>query len=213
MSVDQLKSLASAKLGFARSNSFLVELPTVFGGNSALSRLATLGGNELNLLCSNVNLPGKQILTQDRRIGMEFQKVAYGYAVDDVTMTFYALNDYGIKKYIDNWMNLTVNQDGHTVKYKEEYQKDIRIHQLRKPLINKSIDVGKVNVNIGLAQGTVYSVQLQKAFPTSVSSIDLNNELDGLVQVTCQFSYTKWKAVDDPQGFIKVSGGFGNLFS
>lgn len=213
MSVDQLKSLASAKLGFARSNSFLVELPTVFGGNSALSRLATLGGNELNLLCSNVNLPGKQILTQDRRIGMEFQKVAYGYAVDDVTMTFYALNDYGIKKYIDNWMNLTVNQDGHTVKYKEEYQKDIRIHQLRKPLINKSIDVGKVNVNIGLAQGTVYSVQLQKAFPTSVSSIELNNELDGLVQVTCQFSYTKWKAVDDPQGFIKVSGGFGNLFS
>lgn len=213
MSVDQLKSLASAKLGFARSNSFLVELPTVFGGNSALSRLATLGGNELNLLCSNVNLPGKQILTQDRRIGMEFQKVAYGYAVDDVTMIFYALNDYGIKKYIDNWMNLTVNQDGHTVKYKEEYQKDIRIHQLRKPLINKSIDVGKVNVNIGLAQGTVYSVQLQKAFPTSVSSIDLNNELDGLVQVAVQFSYTKWKAVDDPQGFIKVSGGFGNLFS
>ena len=97
-SVDELKSLASVKLGFARTSNFLVELPSSFGGNSILSRIATMGGNELNILCNSVQLPGKQIMTHDRRIGLEFQKVAHGYAVDDVTMTFYALNDYGIKK-------------------------------------------------------------------------------------------------------------------
>ena len=43
MSVDQLKSLASAKLGFARQNAFLVEMPSGFGGRSLLSRIATLG--------------------------------------------------------------------------------------------------------------------------------------------------------------------------
>lgn len=212
-SVDELKSLASAKLGFARSNSFLVELPTNFGGNSLLGQLATLGGNQLNLLCNSVTLPGKQILTNDRRVGLEFQKIAYGYAVDDVSMTFYALNDYGIKKYLDNWMGTIVDEENHTVAYKSDYERDIRIHQLRKPIINKSFDIGPLGINVGLGAGTVYSVQLLKAFPTTVSAIELNNELDGLIQVTCQFSYTRWKAINDPQGFISVSGGFGSLLS
>mgnify|MGYP007000440401 CR=1 len=56
------------------------------------------GGGDLNLLCSNATLPGKQILTYDRVIGMERQRTAYGYAVDDTTLTFYALNDYGTRK-------------------------------------------------------------------------------------------------------------------
>jgi len=57
--------------------------------------------------------------------------------------------------------------------------------------------------------GSVYSVQLIDAFPTTVTSIDLNNELDGLVQVTAQFSYTRWKAIDDNQGLFKLSGSIG----
>jgi hypothetical protein len=32
-SIDQIKTLASSKLGFARSNQFLVELPTDFSGD------------------------------------------------------------------------------------------------------------------------------------------------------------------------------------
>ena len=126
-SVDELKSLASVKLGFARTSNFLVELPSSFGGNSILSRIATMGGNELNILCNSVQLPGKQIMTHDRRIGLEFQKVAHGYAVDDVTMTFYALNDYGIKKYMDAWMATIVDEANHTVGYKNDYERDIRI--------------------------------------------------------------------------------------
>ena len=212
-SVDELKSLASVKLGFARTSNFLVELPSSFGGNSILSRIATMGGNELNILCNSAQLPGKQIMTHDRRIGLEFQKVAHGYAVDDVTMTFYALNDYGIKKYMDTWMATIVDEANHTVGYKSDYERDIRIHQLRKPIINKNVDVGPASINIGLGAGTVYSCKLLKAFPTTVNSIELNNELDGLVQVAVQFSYTRWEAINDPQGFIKVGGGFGSIFS
>ena len=106
--VDQLKSLASSKLGFARTNQFLVELPTTFEGSSGfLGRLTTLltsgvglgsGGGDLNLLCSSATLPGKQILTHDRVVGMERQRTAYGYAVDDVNLSFYTLNDYGTRK-------------------------------------------------------------------------------------------------------------------
>ena len=214
MSIDQLKSLASLKLGFARSNQFLVELPSDFsGGGGILGGLANfLGGSNLNLLCSRASLPGKQILTTEREIGMTREKIAYGYASEDVSMTFYAMNDYGIMKYFDQWRARTVNEETHEAKYKKDYVRPIKIHQLRKPILNKGVSAGPIRVNIGLGQGTVYSVELIDAFPTTVSSIELNNELDGLVEINVQISYTNWRTRSDSQGFISANVGLGNLF-
>lgn len=211
--IDQLKSLVSSKLGAARSNQFLVELPQDFASGGLLAQIAslaaagTMGGGDLNLLCNSVTMPGRQVLTNDRRIGMEYQKVAYGYAVADVAMSFYVLNDYGIKKYFDTWYDTTVFDDNQVVPYKTNYIRDVRIHQLRKPIINKDFNIGPINIDIGIGQGTPYSVVLKDAFPTSVNAIELNNELDGLVQLNVEFSYTNWSAVDDNQGFFKVSAG------
>ena len=221
--LDSLKGLVSSKLGVARTNQFLVELPTDFaGGGSLLSRITSLvasgslGGGDMNILCSAVSLPGRQVLTRDRRIGMEYQKVAYGYAVEEVTMQFYVLNDYGIKKYFDTWYNSTLDDVQNIARYKNEYVRDIKIHQLRKPIINKQFDIGPVNIDVGIGQGTPYSVKLLDAFPTTVNAIELNNELDGLVQINVQFSYTNWQPVSDTQGFFKVSaglpGGLGGIF-
>ena len=222
MSVDQLKGLVSAKLGFARTNQFLVELPSEFASGGLLSTLTSLvtsgsmGGGDLNLLCTSATLPGKQVLHAERRIGMEYEKIANGYAVDDVSLTFYVLNDYGIKKYFDKWYSTTVVDDFHVAPYKTEYARDVKIHQLRRPIINKEFNIGPVNFDVGIGQGTPYSVQLIDAFPTTVQAIELNNELDGLVQVTVQLSYTNWKPVNDGQGFFKISaglpGGLGGIF-
>lgn len=216
-SIDQLKSLASSKLGFARSNQFLVELPTNFAGSGGfLGSLTTLltsgvglgsGGGDLNLLCTSATLPGKQILTHDRRIGMEFQKVAYGYAVDDVNLTFYALNDYGTRKYFDEWRSYTLNENGHIAAYKKDYAKDVKIHQLRKPIKNIGTSAGPIKVNIGLGGGSVYSVRLRDAFPTTVQAVELNNDLDGLVQIGVQLSYTNWERTSSGQGWIQATGG------
>ena len=140
-SVDELKALANTKLGFARPNRFLVTFPTSFGGSGGIlgSVLGLLNiggggasGRELNILCSNTTLPAKVTLTSERRIGMEFQKVAYGYAVDDVSMTFYLMNDYGVKEYFDAWRNSAIPEDGgnaFTSNYKSTYAKSITIHQ------------------------------------------------------------------------------------
>ena len=155
-SVDELKALANTKLGFARANRFLVTLPTSFGGGGGLLQgiigLLTGGGGgasgrELNILCSSVTLPGKITLTNDRRIGMEFQKVAYGYAVDDVSMTFYLMNDYGVKEYFDAWQNTAIPESGRKAfksNYKSQYAKSVTIHQLRQPLKGFSKQVGPI---------------------------------------------------------------------
>jgi len=193
--IDDLKALASVKLGFARSNNFLVTLPADFG----------VDGREMNILCTNATLPGKQILTHDRIIGMERQKVAYGYVVDDINMVFYLMNDYGVKKYFDTWREKIIDEENFDNNYKSEYQKDIQIHQLRKPVIGFSKQIGPFRPNIGIGGGTVYSCNLIDAFPTTFNAVELSNELDGLLQYSVTFSYTNWKVFNSPQNFLKAS--------
>jgi hypothetical protein len=211
-SIEDIKALANTKLGFARPNKFLVTMPTVGVGGGLLAGLigAFSGGGggasprELNILCSNATMPAKQILTNDRRIGMEFQKVAYGYAVDDVSMTFYLMNDYGIKDYFDSWRSTILDEVGQASNYKNEYAKTVTIHQLRQPLKGFSKQLGPIRFNAGIGGGSVYSVDLLEAFPIASSAIELNNDLDGLVQLTVTFAYTNWRRSRGVQNFINM---------
>ena len=194
-SVDELKAIASVKLGFARPNNYLVTLPDLGGVSS----------RELNVLCRSTALPAKQVLTTERRIGMEMQKVAYGYAVPDVSMTFYCMNDYGVKKYFDEWRAITIGEEIGELKYKNDYAKTVTIHQLRKPLVGLSKALGPLRANIGIGGGSVYSVELREAFPTTVSAIQLNNDLDGLVELTVEMSYTNWYTAEAQQNFLNAN--------
>lgn len=214
-SIDNLKTLANTKLGFAKANQFLVQMPPLGSSNSggfggflaSLFSLPSIPGiieheptsREMNFLCSQVQLPGKQILTTDRRIGMENQKVAYGYAVPEVSMTFYLMNDYGIKRYIDGWMRYILDEYNGIPAYKNEYQHSIKIHQLRRPIAGVSANFGPINIQGDVGGGSVYSCELIQAFPTTMNSIELSNELDGLVQLNVSFSYTRW--IDRDVGF------------
>ena len=211
-SIEDIKAIANTKLGFARPNKFLVTLPTVGVGGGLIAGLigAFNGGNggasprELNILCSNATMPAKQILTNERRIGMELQKVAYGYAVDDVSMTFYLMNDYGVKDYFDSWRSTILDETGQASNYKNEYAKTVTIHQLRQPLKGFSKQLGPIRFNAGIGGGSVYSVDLLEAFPIASSAIELNNDLDGLVQLTVTFAYTNWRRSRGVQNFINM---------
>lgn len=243
-SINELKGMASAKLGFARTNNYLIELPSLaassgkknfgLGGiagsvansivEQATSFIPSIPGltpdrlpnsRELNTLCRGASLPGKQILTADRRIGMNNEKVAYGYAVGDVNLTFYMLNDYSIKNYFDEWLNLIID-DGYgesgkklaqSVKYKDEYAKTVKIHQLRKPQIGFSGSLGPISANVGLGGGSVYTVELIEAFPITINEITFSNDLDGIVEMSVSLTFTNWKKAKPSQNFISASIG------
>jgi hypothetical protein len=118
--IDDLKALISSKGGVARSNVFAVALPPIAG----------LRSRELNLLCSSVNLPGRQIMTQERDIGLITQKVANNHVFDDVSLTFRCLNDYGIKEYFEAWQDRCIDQNSLEVGYLNDYAFNVKIHQL-----------------------------------------------------------------------------------
>ena len=120
--IDDLKALISNKGGVARGNVYAVSLPP----------LAGLRSRELNLLCSGVNLPGRQIMSQERQIGLISQKVATDHAFDDVSLTFRCLNDYGIREYFETWQNLCIDQQSLEVGYLNEYAFNVKIHQLKR---------------------------------------------------------------------------------
>ena len=199
-SVDKIKSMVAQRGGIARPNNFLVELPT----------LAGISTRDLNILCRTATLPGKQILTHDRRFGMQFEKIAYGYAVDDITLSFLMTNDYSARRYFDAWRELVIDETGQTAGYKKDYAKRVVIHQLANSIpslfLSGGVQIGPVNVGGSFAIGnsldgrvdittSVYSCELIDAFPTTIGQIDFNNEQDGLIEMSVQLSYKNWKVV------------------
>jgi len=249
--IEQLKGALISKNGIAVTNQYSVEMPTTVGINNK-SKLSGLDPRDANILCKNVSMPGKQILTLDRQMGLFNEKVVNGFAVDDVSMTFYALNDYGIKKYFDSWRRVMVGEErlsdaalqskeastdteqtpesienekrkteelGNTrnplrkgtVAYKNDYVSPIKIHQLRKPIMRVGFDLGPLSIDFDLLGASIYSIELIDAFPTTISSIELSNDADGLVEVSVQFSYTNWIVIKDERGLfspkISLSGG------
>ena len=98
-----------------------------------------------------------------------------------------------------------------TVAYKNDYVSPIKIHQLRKPIMRVGFDLGPLSIDFDLLGASIYSVELIDAFPTTISSIELSNDADGLVEVSVQFSYTNWIVIKDERGLfspkISLSGG------
>ncbi len=191
-SVDQMKSLIGKKGGLAMANLWKVQLPNL-GRESSY---------DLNLLCKDVQLPGRQILTQERIIGMKQKKVAYGYAEEDVSMTFYVMNDYGIKEYFDEWQSRIINFNTKELKYKDNYVADIEITQLQKKkrnglTVNFEIDFTANNLadlfDFSITSDIeVYKCKLIRAFPTTINALQLNSEQNGLLELNVQFSYDDW---------------------
>lgn len=185
-SINELKALASRKGGFAQASQYLVKLPSLGFYNS----------RDLNLLCKAAVLPGRQILTSDRKIGIKDTKVAYGYALDPLSMTFQVMNDYGVKTYFEIWQDSIINQASQTPRYKSEYTQDIQIVQLRKGVgIDTDLRLGPfvLDIDIFKSANVVYECTLLNAFPTTITEVALSQD-GALVELTVNFEYDNWRS-------------------
>lgn len=201
LSVNTLKSHISERGGLARQNRYLVELPalmgnTILNGNLATDlttnvqrqqarmdqfNLAESGNGSfygMSLMCRSTNMPGKQILSLDRRVGLTYNKVAYGYASEDVSMTFQLTEGYSIKDYFEGWQQMAVVSKGtsnaHYPRYLDEYARDVTVSQL------------------GMDGEVKYAVKLIKAYPTTVSAIQFNDASGEPTELSVQLSYRRW---------------------
>jgi len=215
--IDRLKSQISSKRGVASPNYYKVTLPGARFGSNA---------DQLNLLCRGVNIPGRQMVTTDRKIGNTLIKVAQDHAFDDVTLTFLLLNDYGVRRYFENWQATIINRDTKEVGYFKDYAFPVQIAQLKKgvgfPIAN--IDLGLPSLPseiqgrlpslgpINLAQGeidfnfltggdVIYECELLDAYPTNMGQIQLADTAENsLIEITIQLTYRNWRQTGTSEG-------------
>lgn len=213
-SIENLLGTIAGKDGIALPNIYRVYLPS----------FSYLGPREMDVLCTSVNLPGRQIMTVDKKIGTIFEKVAYDQAYDDVNMSFLMLNDYGARKYFETWQNLAIDQDSYTVGYKSDYARTVKIQQLKKgidikaPSLLRSVasrfadqilDNLDIGINIG-SKDVIYECELIDAFPTTMDMVQLGNDLnDQVLQLNVQLSYKNWKSTANE---ISLSAGRDDIF-
>jgi len=195
-SVNQLISVISKGGGIAKSNIFKVTLPPLGEGT-----------RDYDLLCKAANIPGRVAATTERTIGPVITDVGNGFTNTDVTLTFMVLNDYRIKHYFDRWQSLVFSQgNSHGKKYelgyKKDYAKTIKIAALRPglPIIDAAYTRGSVDLNSSTKfDEVVYSVELYQAFPKSVTGFELNNELDGIIELQVDISFDTFKSQNEKQ--------------
>lgn len=212
-SIEQLKSEISAGGGMAIGNLYHVQLPTFTAQNLDVEMPS------MSLLCRAATIPGRQILSTEKQIGVYTTKMAYGFAAEDVTLTFYALNDFEVRKYFEVWQAAAVNHTTGTVGYFDEYTAPVVIHHLKKevafPVIRKKLfesskipsfirgklprlgplDLaqGEFDLDLVTGGGITYEVTLNKAYPTTLNAIELG--ADGqLLEISVQLSYKNWES-------------------
>jgi hypothetical protein len=195
-SIEELKGTVSGAGGFALAHQYMVELPSLPG--------TSLTARERNALCRVTRLPGRQILTNQREVGLMKQSMAYGYAVESIGLSFHVLNDYKTKKYFDFWQNLVVDQNSQQISYPSDYKKPVKIYQLQK---GKAFDLGErsfsifgININLDfdllVKDKIIYGVELEDAFPITMNGIDLTDaSIDQTVEISIDLSYKNWKRI------------------
>jgi hypothetical protein len=126
-------------------------------------------------------------------------KVPYSFVNEDVTFTFLLTGDYYMRKMFDNWSNLVFDTQNYEMRYPETYTTDVRISQLNKQNI------------------PIYTVKLEKAYPTGINAIALDNTAENSIQkVIVNMTYENFVVegfVDSVTGIAKGAlGSVTNLF-
>jgi len=139
-----------------------------------------LGKNtdRLNMLTDEVVLPGKTIATSEYTDGRQTKKIPYTFIEDEVTITFIENTNYEVRRFFDAWMSQIFDKQRYRVGYKDDFVGGVKIYQLDK--------TGK----------EVYGIELQRAYPTTITPVQLNNAgAEDLVKITVTFAYDIYSTI------------------
>lgn len=210
--VEELKSQIRQSGGLARGNQFMVTLPQL--------NTYSVDPQELNIMCTAAALPGRQIMSMDLTIGTQNRKIANGYAVADLQLTFLVANNHEIRRYFEAWQNEAHNQATGEVGYFDDYTYDVQIHTVERGvrtslykrqlgLTNKipsiirnrlpsigPLDLSQDEIDVGVQfkMKKTYTCKLLECYPTTMNDQTVGNGEEGFMELSVQLSYTDWES-------------------
>ena len=196
--IDRLKSTLNKHDGVAIQNRFNVIftppsqsllnlnfesiLSSALSGGFSLKNLIN-DPRDISLLTEKVNMPGRKISTFQYGAYEQENSYPYDFIDDDCQMTFKGTNDMYIRRMFDNWIEGIYSTEGHVVGYKDDYAVDVVIQMLN------------------VKNNPIYGVRLEKAYPISISGVDLNQDAQAPVSFTVDWKYDKFI----PEGALSSS--------
>ena len=192
----KVSSLKSKILHVAQTSVYQVKLqppdPVVkFLNSSGRDVNYRLDGENIELMCSETNLPGSSLATHD--VTNDYpgvtEKMAYRRIFDEtIDFTFMVDRDYSVIEFLDGWMNY-VTGDGTTFS-REDMVDRTAYYRMNYPEDYKSDNLyitkwEKDNSNSSM------TYQFIGAFPLSIVSMPVSYEASGVLKCTASFSYMR----------------------
>lgn len=178
--IQQFLSLVNKNRGFARPNRFQVVIP-----KPDIAELFTYDDMlHMSFLCEVSELPGRSLITGDRKIYGPITKMPYQTQYSDITMTFLCTNTFRERNMFETWIDYIMPVKGEkdstrNIRYKDTYTSQIRIVQFRD---DQDIE----------SENDIYAVVLREAFPISIAPQPLNYADDGFHRLSVEFAYSHY---------------------
>lgn len=198
--IDDFKGVFNKRQGPALQNRFMIFMTPPRGSLFNLDRDAAITGaigalkngfnaqsllgfvndpRDISFLCESCQIPGRTVLTVDHTTTKQAVKIPYSFLNEDVQFTFILTGDYYIKKMFDKWISMAFDTQNYELQYRDQYTTNVKIMQLNKDNI------------------PIYTVKLENAFPTSITSIALDNNAESTIQkVTINMTYDNFVVED-----------------
>jgi hypothetical protein len=127
--------------------------------------------------CRTTSLPGKEISTYQYTTHGAEHDYPYITSYDTIDMSFICSSASAIeRRWFDGWMASIIDPETMSVGYKDDFSTNISIGILSAQLLHNEI----------------LTAELHKAYPVSVSSIELDHSNSELMEFTVTFAYDKW---------------------
>ena len=191
----RVTDIKSRLLNVAQTSQYRLTLTVPSAVRSRVSDLSGIDLDNINLLCSEANLPGSSLATHD--VTNDYQgvteKMAYRRIYDDTLgLTFYVDRNYNVIRLFERWIDYIsgitdpqkykspfVNQ---RVAYPKTYKNDIFVTKFERDHYSEESSVKK-----GILEYTFV-----QAFPRDITAIPVSYEGSQVLKCNVSFSFIRY---------------------
>ena len=147
-----------------------------------MHNLASQLGQQVNIHCDSVAMPGHDLQTQAIQYGSapEYEMVQAHAFTGQINASFYADKYLRERHFMEAWQKLAIDMNTHKAKYYDDYIGKMHIYQLG------SLD-GEGDRDV-----PTYGIEATEVYPATISAIDYNYAGNNIVKINVGFNYKQW---------------------